>query len=372
MNLAGELLEGRLEPENSEIVVMHSVVYHARAAVGGIIRTHSPAATAFALAHREPPCRAVPLLRIGQAEPVPVVPWGPRGSEVSVRGIAAVLAEHPTTSAALLANHGLLVFGSDPMAAARSRPRAGPWRSRSRRAARHRGAGLGDQDLHARPVTAPRGPRQRGRCARRAKPTWGARCLLGAAHRTQRRPWEARIADLGLTAPQAAVRRLVASGLGYGVRELARLLVTDPMNAQRIVEGLRAAGLCEAGRDLHDARRRPLRATARERRLAGEVTRQALASEADLVAILGDSSYHALLTALEPPRPTDGRGSPVPVNHAHPRPGVPAATTAAGQPGRPARTWSSQDRSCVPRSAPTCRATGLPSRKTVRVGMPWT
>lgn len=119
VSLAGELLEGRLEPESAEIVAMHSVVYRARAVVGGIIHTHSPAATAFALAHQELPCRAEPLLRFGQAEPVPVVPWGPRGSEVSVRGIAAVLTEHPTTSAVLLANHGLLAFGSDPMAAAR-------------------------------------------------------------------------------------------------------------------------------------------------------------------------------------------------------------------------------------------------------------
>jgi L-ribulose-5-phosphate 4-epimerase len=50
---------------------------------------------------------------------VPVVPWGPRGSEVSVRGIAQTLAERPTTNAVLLANHGVLAFGSDPIATAR-------------------------------------------------------------------------------------------------------------------------------------------------------------------------------------------------------------------------------------------------------------
>jgi len=47
------------------------------------------------------------------------VAWGPRGSDVSVRGIAAALHEHPTTSAVLLANHGLLAFAADPLAAAR-------------------------------------------------------------------------------------------------------------------------------------------------------------------------------------------------------------------------------------------------------------
>lgn len=117
-NLGGEVLDGELGPENAEIVAMHAVVYKARPDVGGIIHTHSPSPTAFALANKELPCRAEPLLRFGQAEPVPVVPWGPRGSDVSVRGIAAALEAHPTTAAVLLANHGLLAFGDDPMGAA--------------------------------------------------------------------------------------------------------------------------------------------------------------------------------------------------------------------------------------------------------------
>ncbi len=118
VTLTGEVVEGVLGPENAEIVAMHSVVYRARPEVGAVIPTHSPAATAFAMAHRPLPCRAEPLLRFGQAEPVPVVPWGPRGSDASVRGIAVVLDQAPTTNAMLLANHGLLVFGSDPLAAA--------------------------------------------------------------------------------------------------------------------------------------------------------------------------------------------------------------------------------------------------------------
>lgn len=119
VGLDGTVLAGELGAENAEIVAMHSVIYKARSDVGGIIHTHSPAATAFALAHRALPCRAEPLLRFGQAEPVPVVAWGPRGSEVSVRGIAEVLAAHPMTAAVLLANHGLLAFGADPLGTAR-------------------------------------------------------------------------------------------------------------------------------------------------------------------------------------------------------------------------------------------------------------
>jgi L-ribulose-5-phosphate 4-epimerase len=119
VSVDGTVVEGELAPDNAEIVAMHSVVYKARPEVGGIIHTHSPAATSFALANRPLPCRAEPLLRFGQAEDVPVVAWGPRGSDVSVRSIAEVLRQHPTTAAVLLANHGLLVFGANPMAAAR-------------------------------------------------------------------------------------------------------------------------------------------------------------------------------------------------------------------------------------------------------------
>jgi hypothetical protein len=75
----GQVLEGELGPENAEIVAMHSVVYQARSDVGGIVHTHSPAATAFALANRPLPCRTEPLLRFGQAEEIPVVPWGRAG-----------------------------------------------------------------------------------------------------------------------------------------------------------------------------------------------------------------------------------------------------------------------------------------------------
>jgi L-fuculose-phosphate aldolase len=119
VSVQGEVLDGELGPENAEIVAMHSIIYKARADVGAIIHTHSPSATAFALANKELPCRAEPLLRFGQAEPVPVVAWGPRGSDVSVRGIADAMDRHPTTSAVLLANHGLLAFAADPIATAR-------------------------------------------------------------------------------------------------------------------------------------------------------------------------------------------------------------------------------------------------------------
>jgi len=109
----GAVLEGRLEPVTGEIVPMHTAVYRTRPEAGAVIHTHSPHATAFALAHQALPCRYEALLRFGQADEVPVVPWAPRGSRESADGIAETIGAHPHTNAVLLGNHGLLAFAAD-------------------------------------------------------------------------------------------------------------------------------------------------------------------------------------------------------------------------------------------------------------------
>ena len=58
-------------------------------------------------------------MRRGQREAVPVVAWAPRGSEASVHRVAEALDDHPGSLAVLLANHGVLVGGRSPMAAAK-------------------------------------------------------------------------------------------------------------------------------------------------------------------------------------------------------------------------------------------------------------
>lgn len=126
----------------------------------------------------------------------------------------------------------------------------------------------------------------------------GVGFLLGLAHRARRRRWDARLGDLGLTAPQAAVLRLVTDQPGCGVRHLARRLGTDPMNAQRITEILVANGLCTAGRDSGDARRRPLHPTERGRQLANRVAERAQADEQAIADLLGDRTYRVLIDAL--------------------------------------------------------------------------
>ena len=126
----------------------------------------------------------------------------------------------------------------------------------------------------------------------------GVGFLLGVAHRGRRRRWEAELADLGLTAPQAALLGVVAAQPGMGVRSIARRLGTDPMNAQRIAESLIASGLCEAGRDPLDSRRRPLSATAEGARMAAVVSSRARQSELAIAEILGRDAYESLAEAL--------------------------------------------------------------------------
>ena len=82
--------------------------------------------------------------------------------------------------------------------------------------------------------------------------------LLGVTHRERRRAWESQLADLHITAPQAALPRLVSGHPGRGIRLLARKLATDLMNVQRLADSLAHRQLLETRVDPADARRRPL------------------------------------------------------------------------------------------------------------------
>ena len=114
----GEVIGGKLETVTREIVGMHACVYRARSDVNAVIHTHSPRATSFALAHQPLPCVYEAFLRFGMTEDIPVAAWAPRGSQEAVAYIVEQLRHHPTVSAVLLANHGLLAFSSDPLATA--------------------------------------------------------------------------------------------------------------------------------------------------------------------------------------------------------------------------------------------------------------
>lgn len=114
----GDVVAGTIDPTTREIVSMHAGVYRTRPNVSAVIHTHSPHVTSFALAHQPLPCAYEAFLRFGVTDDIPVADWAPRGSRESVANIVQQLEQHPTISAVLLANHGLLAFGRDPLSTA--------------------------------------------------------------------------------------------------------------------------------------------------------------------------------------------------------------------------------------------------------------
>ena len=120
LDLEGRLLAGEINPTNAEIVHMHAVVYKHRPEVGAVVHTHSPYATSFALAGRPLECSYEALARFDMTDGVPVARYGPRGSPAAIANIAEALASAREIKAVLLENHGVLAFGADPAAAARS------------------------------------------------------------------------------------------------------------------------------------------------------------------------------------------------------------------------------------------------------------
>ena len=110
--LDGTLLEGNLPPIQGAVVAMHTAMYRDRPDVGCVVHTHSPYATAFAVANRPIGCWIEALAMFGLADGVPVAAYGPRGSEQAVANIRAAI--RPGVPAVLLANHGVLVFQRTP------------------------------------------------------------------------------------------------------------------------------------------------------------------------------------------------------------------------------------------------------------------
>lgn len=105
----GTVRAGHLPGGTFEIVEMHSKVYERRGDIGAIIHTHSPHATAFAIANQPIPCVYEAMARFDMHDGVPVAPYAPRGSKESVANILGVIG--PKTRCVLLQNHGILAFG---------------------------------------------------------------------------------------------------------------------------------------------------------------------------------------------------------------------------------------------------------------------
>jgi L-fuculose-phosphate aldolase len=110
--LDGSLLEGELPPIQGAVVAMHAAIYADHPDVGCVLHTHSPYATAYAVAHRPIGCWVEALAMFGLAAGVPVAGYGPRGSAQAIASIRAAIT--PGVPAVLLANHGVLVFHRTP------------------------------------------------------------------------------------------------------------------------------------------------------------------------------------------------------------------------------------------------------------------
>jgi L-ribulose-5-phosphate 4-epimerase len=112
VGLDGTLLEGDLPPIQGAVVAMHTAMYADHPDVGCVVHTHSPYATAYAVAQRPIGCWVEALAMFGLPDGVPVAGYGPRGSAEAVANIRAAIT--PGVPAVLLANHGVLVFHRTP------------------------------------------------------------------------------------------------------------------------------------------------------------------------------------------------------------------------------------------------------------------
>ena len=112
IGLDGTLREGDLPPIQGAVVAMHTAMYAVQPDVGCVIHTHSPYATAYAVANRPIGCWIEALAMFGLPSGVPVAAYGPRGSDQAVANIRAAVT--PGVPAVLLANHGVLVFHRTP------------------------------------------------------------------------------------------------------------------------------------------------------------------------------------------------------------------------------------------------------------------
>ena len=149
---------------------------------------------------------------------------------------------------------------------------------------------------------------------------------MGQTHRVLKETWERQIADLGLSAPLAVVLRAICEQPGSGLRELARRMRTDPMNAKRLVDHLEQEGLVTSNGAASHAQRRELNPTAEGlARVAGLLERSA-AFRRQLAQLLGESELEQLQRLLvrledvlgDSPAPPWPRGAPAADSDAKP------------------------------------------------------
>jgi L-ribulose-5-phosphate 4-epimerase len=109
-DLDGTPLEDSLSPSSD--AATHGYIYRRLPEVGGIVHTHSPYATAWAI-HGEPiPCVMTAMADEFGGE-IPVGPFALIGDEAIGRGVVDTLASH-RSRAVLMRAHGVFALGDTP------------------------------------------------------------------------------------------------------------------------------------------------------------------------------------------------------------------------------------------------------------------
>lgn len=107
VNLDGEKLSGANQPSSE--INMHLTIYRMRPEVGAVVHAHPCTATAFAsagMALDEPLCSEV-VITLGA---VPLAPYATTGTSELSESLRPFIPDH---NAILMANHGVVAYGSD-------------------------------------------------------------------------------------------------------------------------------------------------------------------------------------------------------------------------------------------------------------------
>jgi len=114
LDLDGKVVEGTLKPSSD--TTTHLYIYNKRMDVNGIVHTHSPFATAFAVVGRTiPPVLTAICDEFGGE--IPLGGLAPIGDESIGEEVVRLIGK---SSAILIQNHGVFTIGKDPKAAVKA------------------------------------------------------------------------------------------------------------------------------------------------------------------------------------------------------------------------------------------------------------